>query len=458
METNPFQALLESQQKFFLTGRTLDFAFRKRMLQKLRTTIVEHEGDFYDALFRDLHKSQFESYATEIGFVLEELRFNLKKLRKWMRPKKVTSGLVSFPARSRMTFEPLGTVLIISPWNYPFQLLIAPLIGAMAAGNTVILKPSEISVNTAVALEKVINAAFDNEYVRVVTGGSEVSQQLLTLDFNHIFFTGSPRIGKIVMQAAAKKLVPVTLELGGKSPCIVNKDVNLRMAAKRIAWGKFLNAGQTCIAPDYLLAHEEIKDALFREIEKAVHQFFGDEIKDSPDYPRIISRPNMERLAALLEGVKVVTGGSYDLEERYFEPTIVDDVNFEKPVMQQEIFGPILPVISYHNLDEAIHLINSRPRPLALYLFANNRSFQKKVIAEVPAGGVTVNDTLMHIASNKLPFGGVGNSGIGKYHGFESFKTFSNAKSVVYRGTWVDVPLRYAPYKSKLKIIKYLMH
>lgn len=458
METNPFQALLESQQKFFLTGRTLDFAFRKRMLQKLRTTIMEHEDDFYDALFRDLRKSQFESYATEIGFVLEELRFNLKKLRKWMRPKKVTSGLVSFPAKSRMTFEPLGTVLIIAPWNYPFQLLIAPLIGAMAAGNTVILKPSEISVNTALALEKVINAAFDKEYVRVVTGGSEVSQQLLTLDFNHVFFTGSPRVGKIVMQAAAKKLIPVTLELGGKSPCIVNKDVNLRMAAKRIAWGKFLNAGQTCIAPDYLLVHEEIKDALIREIEKAVHQFFGDEIKQSPDYPRIISRPNMERLATLLEGVKVVAGGSFDLEERYFEPTIVDDVNFEKPVMQQEIFGPILPVISYRNLDEAIHIINSRPRPLALYVFANNRSFQKKVIAEVPAGGVTVNDTLMHIASNKLPFGGVGNSGIGKYHGFESFKAFSNAKPVVYRGTWMDVPLRYAPYKSKLKIIKYLMH
>jgi len=458
MEINPFQVLLESQQKFFLTSRTLDFAFRKSMLQKLRTIILEHEGDFYDALFRDLHKSKFESYATEIGFVLEELSFNLKKLRKWMHPKKVSSGLVSFPARSRMSYEPLGTVLIIAPWNYPFQLLIAPLIGAMAAGNTVILKPSEISVHTALILEKVINGAFDKEYVHVVTGDAEVSQQLLNLDFNHIFFTGSPRVGKIVMQAAAKKLIPVTLELGGKSPCIVNKDANLKLAAKRIAWGKFLNAGQTCIAPDYLMVHEEIKDALIQKIEKAVHQFFGKEIKQSPDYPRIISRPNMERLATLLEGVTIVSGGSFDREERYFEPTIMDDVDFEKPVMQQEIFGPILPVISYHNLDEAIHLINSKPRPLALYVFANNKKFQKKVIAEIPAGGVTVNDTLMHIASNKLPFGGVGNSGIGKYHGFESFKTFSNAKPVVYRGTWLDVPIRYAPYKSKLKIIKYLMH
>ena len=457
METNPYQVLFERQQKFFLTGRTLDLAFRKRALQKLKTTILEHESDFYDALFQDLHKSQFESYATEIGFVLEELSFNMKKLRKWKRPKKVSSGLVSFPAKSRITYEPLGTVLIIAPWNYPFQLLVAPLIGAIAAGNTVILKPSEISVNTGLALEKIINAAFDEEYVHVVTGGSEVSQQLLEIDFNHIFFTGSPRVGKIIMQAAAKKLIPVTLELGGKSPCIVNKDVNLKLAARRIAWGKFLNAGQTCIAPDYLLVHEEIKGALIQEIENAVHQFFGTDIKQSPDYPRIISRPNMERLAMLLEGVKVVSGGNYDLEERYFEPTIIDEADFEKPVMQQEIFGPVLPVISYRELDEAIHLINNRPRPLALYVFASSRNFQKKVVAEVPAGGVTVNDTLMHIASNKLPFGGVGNSGIGKYHGFESFKTFSNAKPVVYRGTWLDVPIRYAPYKSKLKIIKYLM-
>lgn len=458
MEANPFQALLERQRKYFLTGRTLDFAFRKRALRKLKATILEHENDFYDALFKDLHKSQFESYATEIGFVLEELSFNLKKLRKWMKPKKVSSGLVSFPAKSRLTYEPLGTVLIIAPWNYPFQLLIAPLIGAIAAGNTVILKPSEISVNTGLALEKIINAAFDEEYVHVVTGGSEVSQQLLTLDFNHIFFTGSPRVGKIVMQAAAKKLIPVTLELGGKSPCIVSKDVNLKLAARRIAWGKFLNAGQTCIAPDYLLVHKEVKEALITEIKSAVQRFFGEDIKQSPDYPRIISKPNMERLAMLIEGVKVIFGGNYNMEDRYFEPTIIEESDFEKPVMQQEIFGPILPIVTFDDIDEAVQMINSRPRPLALYVFSSSSSFQKKVIADIPAGGVTVNDTLMHIASNKLPFGGVGNSGMGKYHGFESFKIFSNAKPVVYRGTWLDVPIRYAPYKSKLKIIKYLMH
>lgn len=458
METNPFEALVKRQQKFFLTGRTLDFAFRKNALQKLKATILEHEEEFYDALFQDLHKSQFESYATEIGFVLEELSYNLKKLKRWMHPKRVSSGIVSFPARSRMTYEPLGTVLIIAPWNYPFQLLIAPLIGALAAGNTAILKPSEISVHTGLALEKIVNAAFDEEYVHVVTGGSEVSQKLLDMNFNHIFFTGSPRVGKIVMQAAAKKLIPVTLELGGKSPCVVNKDVNLKLAARRIAWGKFLNAGQTCIAPDYLFVHEEIKVELIKEIEQALNRFFGKNIKQSPDYPRIISGPNMERLASLLDSVKIVSGGSYDRDERFFEPTILEVADFEKPVMQQEIFGPILPVITFRDVDEAIRMINEKPKPLALYVFANNKDFQKKVIAEIPAGGVTVNDTLMHIASNKLPFGGVGNSGIGKYHGFESFKTFSNAKPVVYRGNWLDIPLRYAPYKSKLKIVKRLMH
>lgn len=458
MEANPFQALFELQQKFFLTGRTLDFVFRKRMLQKLKATILEHENDFYDALFKDLHKSEFESYATEIGFVLDELSFNLKKLKKWMKPKKVSSGIVSFPSRSRITHEPLGTVLIIAPWNYPFQLLMAPLIGAIAAGNTVILKPSEISEHTGLAIQKILNAVFDEEYVHVVTGGSEVSQQLLSLDFNHIFFTGSSKVGKLVMQAAAKKLIPVTLELGGKSPCIVNDDVNVKLAARRIAWGKFLNAGQTCIAPDYLLVHENIKEELIKEIESVVHQFYGERIKDSSDYPRIISRANMERLATLIDGVKIVFGGNYDMSERYFEPTIVDDVDFEKPVMQQEIFGPILPIITFKESEEAIRMVNSRPRPLALYVFANHKSFQDKIIAGIPAGGVTVNDTLMHIANSKLPFGGIGNSGTGKYHGFESFKTFSNTKPIVYRGRWLDVPIRYAPYGSKLKIIKYLMH
>ena len=458
METNPFEALFKLQQKFFVTGRTLDFAFRKNALRKLKTSILDHENDFYDALFKDLHKSEFESYATEIGFVLDELSFNLKKLKKWMKPKKVSSGIVSFPSRSRITHEPLGTVLIIAPWNYPFQLLMAPLIGAIAAGNTVILKPSEISAYTGLAIQKMLNEVFDDEYVHVVTGGSEVSQQLLSLDFNHIFFTGSPKVGKLVMQAAAKKLIPVTLELGGKSPCIVNDDVNVKLAARRIAWGKFLNAGQTCIAPDYLLVHENIKEALIKEIENAVHQFYGEEIKESPDYPRIISRPNMERLATLIDGVKIVFGGNFDMNDRYFEPTIVDDVDFEKPVMQQEIFGPVLPIITFKEINEAIRMVNSRPRPLALYVFANHKDFQDKIIAGIPAGGVTVNDTLMHIANNKLPFGGIGNSGIGKYHGFESFKTFSNIKPVVYRGRWIDVPIRYAPYGSKLKIIKYLMH
>lgn len=458
METNQLKELLESQQRYFLTGKTLDYNFRKEALKKLRSAVLMHESDLYDALYKDLHKSQFESYATEIGFVLDEIRYSLKQLKKWMKPKRVSSGIISFPAHSRIIHEPLGGILIISPWNYPFQLLAAPLVGAIAAGNTVILKPSEISENAALTIAKLINSTFEREYVHVVTGGANISQKLLELKFNHIFFTGSPRVGRIVMQAAAKNLIPVTLELGGKSPCIIDNGVNLRLTARRIAWGKLLNAGQTCIAPDYLFVHESIKDALIKEIERAIYKFYGKDLKKSNDYPRIISRPNMERLATLLDGANIVFGGHYDINDRFFEPTILDSVTFKLPVMQQEIFGPIFPVITYNDPGELIRQVNSQPRPLALYIFSNDKIFRERLIAEIPAGGVTVNDTIMHIASNKLPFGGVGNSGIGKYHGQYSFNTFTNAKPVVYRGKWPDISLRYAPFGSKLKIIKYLMH
>ena len=333
----------------------------------------------------------------------------------------------------------------------------APLIGAVSAGNTVILKPSEIAENTAVVIEKIINSTFDREYLRVVTGGADVSQTLLKFKFDHIFFTGSPRVGKIVMQAAAKNMVPVTLELGGKSPCIVDETAPLKLTARRIVWGKLLNAGQTCIAPDYLYVHEKVKDRLVTEIIAAIKKAYGEDAEKSPDYPRIISRPNMERLETLLEGAQVVYGGHYNKGEKYFEPTVLDNVTFDLPVMQQEIFGPIFPVLTYRNPEEIITQVNARPRPLALYVFSKNRRFCKKMVENIPAGGVTVNDTLMHIVSNKLPFGGVGNSGIGKYHGYYSFQTFSNAKPVVRRGIWLDPPVRYAPYGKKLKIIKYLM-
>jgi len=457
MENTSLQALLESQQLFFTSGKTRGLSYRKEALKKLRSAILMHEEELYQALHKDLHKSSFESYATEIGFVLDELRFHLKKLHKWVQPKRVSSSLVSFPAKGYKTHEPLGTVLIIAPWNYPFQLMVAPLIGAISAGNTVIIKPSEIAENTAQIIEKMVNSSFEKEYIHVVTGGVETSQALLKLRFNHIFFTGSPRVGKIVMQSAAKQMIPVTLELGGKSPCIVDETAPLELTARRIVWGKLLNAGQTCIAPDYLYVHKKIKEPLIKAIIAAIKKAYGKDARKSSDFPRIITRANMERLAALLDGAKIAYGGHYDKEEKYFEPTILDEVSFDLPVMQQEIFGPILPVLTFSDPEEIIFQVNARPRPLSLYVFSKSRTFQKKIISSIPAGGVTVNDTLMHIASNKLPFGGVGNSGMGKYHGYFSFETFSNAKPVVYRGTWIDIPIRYAPYGKKLKIIKYLM-
>ncbi len=457
MENTSLQALLESQQLFFASGKTRGLSFRKEALKKLRSAILMHEEELYQALHKDLHKSSFESYATEIGFVLDELRFHLKKLHKWTQPKRVSSSLVSFPARGYKTHEPLGTVLIIAPWNYPFQLMVAPLIGAISAGNTVIIKPSEIAENTALVIEKIINSSFEKGYIHVVTGGVEISQALLKLRFNHIFFTGSSHVGKIVMQAAAKQMIPVTLELGGKSPCIVDETAPLKLTARRIVWGKLLNAGQTCIAPDYLYVHEKIKEPLIKAIIAAIKKAYGEDARKSPDFPRIITRANMERLTTLLDGAKIAYGGHYDKEEKYFEPTILDEVSFDLPVMQQEIFGPILPVLTFSDPEEIISQVNARPRPLSLYVFSKSRTFQKKIISSIPAGGVTVNDTLMHIASNKLPFGGVGDSGMGKYHGYFSFETFSNAKPVVYRGTWIDIPIRYAPYGKKLRIIKYLM-
>jgi aldehyde dehydrogenase (NAD+) len=457
MEDVSLQGLFEHQQQFFAAGKTRKPEFRKEALKKLRAAILKHEDELYEALQKDLHKSPFESYASEIGFVLEELRFHLKKLRKWMRPKRVASPITSFPARSVLTYEPLGTVLIIAPWNYPFQLLMAPLIGAISAGNTAIVKPSEIAENTAGVMASLINSTFEKEYIHVVTGGVNVSQTLLQFKFDHIFFTGSPRVGKIVMQAAAKQMVPVTLELGGKSPCIVDETAPLSLTARRIIWGKLLNAGQTCIAPDYLLVHEKVKERLLDALKEAIQKAYGPDARKSPDYPRIITPANVERLAVLIRDAKVVYGGAFDANERYFEPTLLDEVTPDMPVMQQEIFGPVLPVLTFRETDEIVRLVNSRPRPLALYVFSQNKAFRKKIVEEIPAGGVTVNDTLMHIVSNRLPFGGVGNSGMGQYHGFYSFQTFSNAKPVVKRGKWPDVPVRYAPYGKKLKILKYLM-
>jgi aldehyde dehydrogenase (NAD+) len=449
--------VFEKQRSYFRQGVTKPYAFRIDALRKLKKAIIEHEKEINEALWKDLHKSPFEVYMSEVGFILEEIGYHIKHLKKWMKPKRVSSGITMFPASTYDYFEPLGTILIIAPWNYPFQLTLAPLIGAISAGNTAIIKPSEYSSHTSEIMEKLLTKTFPEEYIKVINGDAKTSQALLKLNFDHIFFTGSPRVGKIVYKAAAENMTPVTLELGGKSPCIVDETAKLSLAAKRIMWGKLLNAGQTCIAPDYLLVHQSVKDKLLPLLKQTIENFFGSDPSSNQEYPHIISEANIERLASLIKDAEIYYGGQYDRKTKYFQPTILDKVSFDDPVMQQEIFGPILPVISYNRLEEVLDIIASKPKPLALYLFSEKNQTQKMVLQRVSAGGATINDTLMHIANNHVAFGGVGNSGIGGYHGYYSFKTFSNNKPYVKRGTWMDVPIRYAPFGKKLAILKRLM-
>ncbi len=457
MSESIYARLIQQQKSYFLSGETKTITFRRKQLKMLREAIKRNEELIYEALYEDLHKSKFEAYATEIGFVLEELSYHIKHLRKWAKPRRVKTPLTSFPASSYQTYDPKGNVLIMAPWNYPFQLTLVPMIGAISAGNTVVVKPSEISSHTAQVIEKIISETFNKEYIQVIIGGAKEAQELLKLNFDHIFFTGSGRIGRFVLESAASKLTPVTLELGGKSPCIVDEDVNVKLTARRIIWGKLINAGQTCIAPNCLIVHEKIKDKLLPELVHAIRKFYGDDIQNSSEYPRIINRANMERLIGIMEGSKIYWGGNYDVEELFFEPTIIDRACLDMSVMQSEIFGPILPVLTYESMDELIRMLRECPNPLALYFFSNNKKHISRILDVIPAGGVTINDTLMHFANNRLPFGGTGNSGMGKYHGKYSFDVFSNEKPVVYRGTWLDIPIRYAPFRNKLKIIKKLM-
>jgi len=454
---NEFISVFEHQGVFFDQQKTKSLFFRLDALKKLKAAILQFEPEIMQALQTDLHKSNFESYATEIGFVLEEIGYHLRHLKHWAKPERVPSSVTSFPSRSMILSEPLGRVLIIAPWNYPFQLIMAPLIGAISAGNTAIIKPSEISQHTAAIIQKILNAIFSNEFIAVVQGDASVSQELLKLKFDHVFFTGSPRVGQYVMQEAAKQLIPVTLELGGKSPCIVNHDVDIELAAHRIAWGKFLNAGQTCIAPDFLMVHKDVAKKFLAALVASIKKFYGSDPYTSEAYPRIITRANTIRLGSLMEGSTIYHGGKFLEDECYVEPTILTDVKPDMPVMQQEIFGPVLPVMLFSKLEEVVGFVNSRPKPLALYCFSKSRKFTNRILNEIPAGGVTVNDTLMHISNSRLPFGGVGNSGMGHYHGRFSFDLFSHKKSVMFRGTWLDIPLRYAPFGKKLNYLKMLM-
>ena len=421
--------------------------------------ISTNENKIMNALKTDLQKSEFEAYTTEIGFVLEEIRFTIKHLRKWSKPKKVRTPITHFGAKSYVMKEPYGVALIIAPWNYPFQLAIAPLIGAIAAGNCAVIKPSELTPTTSSLLNQMISNTFPPEYMTVIEGDAATSQALLENEFDYIFFTGSVHVGKIIMKAAAKHLTPVTLELGGKSPCIVHHDANVTLAAKRIVWGKLLNAGQTCVAPDYLLVHEQIKEALIAAIITVIHDFYGEDTFIASHYPKIINLHHLQRLQNMLTAStgNVIFGGKIDQEAQRIEPTLITNVEWNDAAMEEEIFGPILPIITYSNIEDIIAKIKKRSKPLALYMFTEDRSLSKKIMHELSFGSGCINDTVFQIANPYLPFGGVGTSGTGSYHGKKSFEEFSHEKSVLKQTTFFDIPLRYPNVKNGLKMVRWFM-
>ena len=449
--------LVIQQKEYYASGQTQAITFRISQLKKLKKLIHENEKKITQALFTDLGKSDFEAYTTEIGIVLEEIGHFVKKTKRWAKPKCVSNPLASFPSKSRIVPEPHGVCLIIAPWNYPFQLVVAPLIAAIAAGNCAILKPSEMSPATSTLLEQLINEAFDARYIKVVNGDAQVSRVLLEQHFDMIFFTGSPRIGKLVMKAAAENLTPVVLELGGKSPVVVDKTVNIALAAKRIIWGKSINTGQTCIAPDYVLVEASVHDELIREMEKAAVAMWGKNPIQNPDYPRMINEANVVRMQHLLQQGQLVFGGQVVAEERFVSLSIIAQPDLNSALMQEEIFGPLLPVVSFTHWHEAIAFIRQKSKPLSMYIFTQDKKKLNEILTQTSAGGVTVNDTIMHFTNSALPFGGAGYSGIGSYHGEAGFKAFSHLKSVMHRATWLDIPLRYPPFKNKLKLVKMIL-
>ncbi|HDD3297457.1 TPA: aldehyde dehydrogenase [Staphylococcus aureus] len=441
---------------FFNTQQTKDISFRKEQLKKLSKAIKSYESDILEALYTDLGKNKVEAYATEIGITLKSIKNARKELKNWTKTKNVDTPLYLFPTKSYIKKEPYGTVLIIAPFNYPFQLVFEPLIGAIAAGNTAIIKPSELTPNVARVIKRLINETFDANYIEVIEGGIEETQTLIHLPFDYVFFTGSENVGKIIYQAASENLVPVTLEMGGKSPVIVDETANIKVASERICFGKFTNAGQTCVAPDYILVHESVKDDLITALSKTLREFYGQNIQQSPDYGRIVNLKHYHRLTSLLNSAQmnIVFGGHSDEDERYIEPTLLDHVTNDSAIMQEEIFGPILPILTYQSLDEAIAFIHQRPKPLSLYLFSEDENATQRVINELSFGGGAINDTLMHLANPKLPFGGVGASGMGRYHGKYSFDTFTHEKSYIFKSTRLESGVHLPPYKGKFKYIK----
>ena len=456
---NKYENILKRQRNYLSSIGIIDVTDRIENLKKLKNSIKKYENNIINALNIDLGKPEFEAYSNEVGFVYSTIDYFIKNLKSWTKVKKVKNDAAQLPGKSYIYKSHYGAVLIIGPYNYPFQLLIEPLIGAISGGNTVILKPSEYATKTEAIVEKIIKETFDEKYIAVVTGDYKVNSQLLDLEFDYIFFTGSVNVGKIVMEKASKHLTPVTLELGGKSPVIVDNTANLKVSAKRILWGKLTNAGQTCVAPDYILAHEDIYEELIKEFEKVIIEFYGQDIIRSKDFGRIINDRHMNRLNAILEHDKnkITFGGEVDFEKGYISPTIIRDVTLEDAVMNEEIFGPIIPVIKYKNMEDIKYYIAHHKNPLALYVFSEDENFSEDIINRFSFGGGCVNDTISHVASPYLPFGGIGSSGMGNYHGKASFDTFTHTKSIVKKSTKIDLKLVFPPYKDKIKLIKKVM-
>lgn len=455
--TNLAGGIAERQRLYFRTGATRDVGFRKQQLNILKAAIRAREQDTIEALKQDLGRAALESFTSEIGVLYHEIDVALKHLRAWAKPERVKTPLVLFAARSWICKEPYGSALIIAPWNYPFHLALAPLIAAIAAGNCAVVKPSEAAPKTAAVIAELIGACFDPAYVAAVTGGVDETTQLLEQRFDTIFFTGGGHVGRIVYAAAAKNLTPVTLELGGKNPCIVTADADLDVAARRIAWGKFVNAGQTCIAPDYVLVHASVRQALVIRLKTAIAKFYGRDPKQSPDYGRIVNDPHFQRLSVLLGDGDIIAGGQTDPSTRYIAPTLIGAVGFDSPIMRDEIFGPILPIIPYDDLEQTIATLATLPKPLAVYFFSADRAAKDDVLQRLSAGGIAINDTFAQLINFNLPFGGIGDSGTGAYHGKTGFDTFSHAKSIVERATWIDPKLKYPPYRMPLFMMRLLM-
>ncbi len=452
----PFK-YIEKQKEYFYSGATRSYEFRIEQLRKLKVAVKKREERILEALYKDLGKNSYEGYITEIGMIYEEIEFTLKRLKKWMKPQKVRTPIFQPFSKSMVYSEPRGVALIIAPWNYPFQLLMAPLIGAIAAGNTCLIKTSKNSPYTSKIIQEIIIDSFEDRYIHYIDGGNDEVMKVLEEKIDFVFFTGSPKVGSQIMQKASKNLIPIVLELGGKSPAIIDKNADVKMAAYRLIWAKLLNSGQTCIAPDHVYIHQSIKDVFIKKATEVIEEFYGSDIAKSKDYGRIINTKQFDRLVSYLDKDKIVYGGSFDRNNLFIEPTIMDNISYEDKIMEDEIFGPILPLLIYEDINSIINEIKRKPKPLALYVYTSDNQVEEKIIREIQFGGGCINDSISHVSNPHLPFGGVGNSGMGSYHGKASFDTFSHKKSILKKSNFFNMKLPFPPYEGKIKIVKKLL-